>query len=140
MSGPISEFDAYVERRLEHWGWEFALWREINPLGHKSKDILQVLIEHKGEMPRSDGGIKPEPFDPVAWQIEEIISGMSKDFREGAWVLRAYYAGSGRKNVERFESAKQMVGREFSLRAYHDFRKTAFHRVAGALAAIARAA
>lgn len=136
----VNTFDAYVERRLTHWGEVFAFHRDAEILGYKSKDILQVLIEHKGEMPPKNIGVKPFYIDPLAWQVEEIISEMSKDMLIVSWVMRAYYSGSGRKNVERFELATKLSGIKLTLRTYHQYKAIGFNRVAGALSVLARAA
>jgi hypothetical protein len=134
----LSEFDRYVERRLQAWGHEFAFDRDFELLGHKSKDMLQILVEHKGEMPpRSTGFKPPRPIPPLEWQIEEIVHDIHRDAPMLAIVLRASYCGSGRVGVERFELAKAMGG-PISRRGYYVMREAAFHRVAGALATLAR--
>lgn len=46
--GQVNTFGVYVRGRLEEWGREFALHRDCEYLGHRSKDMLQVLVEHKG--------------------------------------------------------------------------------------------
>ncbi len=47
----VDTFGVYVRAELEHWGEEFALHRDCAYLGHVSKNMLQVLIDHRGEMP-----------------------------------------------------------------------------------------
>ena len=40
----VDTFGAYVRAELEHWGREFALHRDVDYLGHHSKNVLQVLM------------------------------------------------------------------------------------------------
>lgn len=135
-----NQFDAYVRRRLDAWGHEFALWKDIEILGHKSKDILQVLIEHKGEMPARAVGFKPLLISPEVMQVEDLVSDVYRDSPHLAVVLRAYYCGSGRQGVERRETAEAMLGRKIDRRAYYTYHDLGFQRVAGAMSAIARVA
>lgn len=139
MSGVVATFDKYVERRLQAWGEEFAFWREATAFGHASKNMLQLLIEHKGEMPpRATGWKPPTPIPPTVWQIEEIVADIHHDVREVAVVIRASYCGSGRVGVERFEQAKELGG-PLSRRRFFVCKDLGFHRVAGALSSLARA-
>jgi len=135
-----SQFDAYVRRRLDSLGREFALHRDIEILGHKSKDILQVLMEHKGEMPPRAVGFRPLTIPPLDMQIEDIVRGIHADSPILAIVLRAYYCGSGRQGVERRHTAEAMFGRRIRRDRYYTYHALGFQRVAGALSAIARAA
>src|SRR3546814_19499431 len=55
----VDTFGVYVRDRLDEWGREFSLSRDCEYLGYQSKNMLQVLIEHKGEMPGKTQGYKP---------------------------------------------------------------------------------
>ncbi len=136
----MSQFDAYVRRRLEAWGDEFALHRDFELLGHRSKDMLQVLIEHKGEMPERSTGFRPLTIPPNEMQIEDIVHDIHADARHLAAVLRAFYCGRGRQGYERREIAERMLGERIGRRKYFVYHDLGFQRVAGALAALARAA
>ena len=92
-------FGAYVRARLDGWGREFALHRDCEYLGHASKNVLQVLIDHKGEMPARQVGYKPLEVDNDALQVECIVSDIARDNVPMACVLRAYYCGSGRRRA-----------------------------------------
>lgn len=105
----VDTFGEYVRRRLDDWGHEFSLSRDCEYLGHQSKNVLQVLIEHKGEMPGRTQGFKPLEVSPTAHQIELIISGISRTEKRLACVMRAYYCGSGRRRVERYETANLLL-------------------------------
>lgn len=135
-----NEFEKSVRRRLDDWGREFRLDRDAEILGHRSKNILAVLIEHKGFMPPRNVGFRPLTIDPQIMQIEDIVRGIYTDFRYLAVVLRAYYCGSGRQGVERRRLAELILGRRIELRAYYAYHDRAFHVVAGALRALAKAA
>ncbi|MCQ4165125.1 hypothetical protein [Tahibacter harae] len=136
----VSLFDAYVRRRLDAWGREFALHRDAEILGHKSKDMLQVLIEHKGEMPPRPTGWRPLLIPPTEMQIEDIVHGIALDAPLLASVLRAFYCGTGRQRVERLETARLLTGLEMGPRQYYAYHDLGFQRVAGSLAQISRAA
>jgi hypothetical protein len=133
-------FDLYVRRRLEAWGREFRLDRDVELLGYRSKDMLQVLIEHKGEMPERSTGFRPLTIPPLEMQIEDIVHDIHRDARHLAVVLRAFYCGSGRAGVERLETAEQILGKRIRRQQYYAWHDLGFHRVAGALSAISRAA
>lgn len=105
----VDTFGLYVRRRLEHWGEVFALHKDCDYLGHQSKNMLQVLIEHRGEMPERVQGFKPLEVDDQAMQIELIVSEIGKWNIERASVIRAYYCGSGRRLVERKDQAEQLI-------------------------------
>lgn len=135
-----NQFDAYVRRRLESWGREFALHRDFELLGHRSKDMLQVLIEHKGEMPPRNVGFRPLTIPPLEMQVEDIVHDIHRDAPNLAMVLRAYYCGQGRQGIERRETAVRLLGREIGRRQYFTLHDLGFHRVCGALSALARAA
>lgn len=137
---PPSPFDVYVRRRLDSWGREFRLDRDFELLGHRSKDMLQVLIEHKGEMPPKSIGYKPFLVPDLEMQIEDIVHDIHRDARHLAIVLRAYYCGSGRQSHERRATAELLLGRVIDRRTYYAYHDFGFQRVAGALSAISRAA
>lgn len=101
----VDTFGAYVRSRLDAWGAEFALHRDCNHLGHQSKNMLQVLIEHRGEMPERPTGFKPLQIDLLALQVERIVSDIGRDRVHIACSLRGYYCGRGRRKIERYETA-----------------------------------
>lgn len=140
----IDTFGAYVRMRLDHWGREFSLARDCEYLGHQSKNMLQVLIEHKGEMPARCTGYKPLEVSQDAHQIELIVSDIAREQTALACVLRAYYCGSGRRKVERWETANLLIaytgGRPVSVRQYQNMHEVAFAQVRGVLTGIALAA
>src|SRR5688500_675293 len=107
--GEVDTFGMYVRRRLDHWGSVFSLARDCEYLGHNSKNMLQILIEHKGEMPGRVQGFKPLEVDQEAMQIEMIVTDIAREQKRLACVLRAYYAGSGRRKVERYETALLLI-------------------------------
>jgi hypothetical protein len=109
--GQVDTFGLYVRARLEQWGAEFALHRDREYLGRRSKDMLQVLIEHQGELPPKVVGFKPLEIDPLAQRIEDIVRGIARHNVERACVLRGYYCGMGRKAVERLKVTQSMVRR-----------------------------
>lgn len=133
-----NQFDAYVRRRLEAWGHEFALHRDGELPGHKSKDILQVLIEHKGEMPPRNIGFRPLTIPPLEMQIEDIVHDIHCEARELAVVLRAFYCGKGRVGAERREIAERILRNRISRRHFYVMHDLAFQRVSGALSASAK--
>lgn len=116
--GQVDSFGVYVRARLEGWGREFALHRDCEYLGHRSKDMLQVLIEHRGELPPKVVGFKPLETDPLAQQIEDIVRDIARHNVERACVLRGYYCGAGRKAVERLEVTQNMIRRVLVLPTY----------------------
>lgn len=140
----IDTFGAYTRAELDHWGREFALCRDFDYLGHQSKNMLQVLIEHRGEMPPANVGYKPLETDMRAQRVEDIVAGIARDQRALACVLRGYYCGSGRRKFERFETANLLLvncgDRVVSVRHYLTMHDLAFQRVRGVLEGIARAA
>lgn len=105
----IDTFGEYVRSRLDGWGWEYALHRDCDYLGHQSKNMLQVLIEHKGEMPGHATGYKPLEVDLQAQQIEDLVADIARDQPRIACALRAYFCGSGRRKVERYETALLLI-------------------------------
>jgi hypothetical protein len=105
----IDSFGEYVKRRLEEWGWEFSLAHDCDYLGHQSKNMLQILIEHKGEMPGKTQGYKPMEVSTTAHQIELMVTEIARDQPRLACVLRAYYCGNGRRKVERYETSLMLI-------------------------------
>lgn len=137
-------FGAYVRSELEHWGVEFALHRDCEYLGHVSRNMLQVLIDHRGEMPPPNTGFKPLETDARAQVIEDIVADIARTDVTLAAVLRAYYCGRGRRKVERWEQANLMLlelgQRPVSVRSYLSLTELGFQRVRGQLEGMARAA
>lgn len=135
--GTVDYFKAYVRTRLDRWGDEFALHRDCEYLGHASKNPLQVLIEHKGEMPSRSVGFKPLEVDREAHEIELMVTEVGRENAAAACVLRAMYCGRGRRNVERWEQANRLLAkaelREVNQRAYYELHKIGFDWVRSAL-------
>lgn len=107
--GEIDSFGEYVRDRLEEWGREFSLSRDCEYLGHQSKNMLQVLIEHRGEMPGRAVGFKPMEVSLEALLIEQLVTEVARDQPRTACCLRAFYCGSGRKKVERYKTAMVLI-------------------------------
>ncbi len=107
--GQVDTFGAYVRTRLDEWGHEFALCRDCEYLGHASKNMLQVLIDHKGEMPGRVQGFKPLEVSLPALMVEQSITQLAKEQMATACALRGYYCGSGRRKVERWETANLLI-------------------------------
>lgn len=107
--GTIDTFGEYVGHRLDEWGREFALHRDMDYLGHFGVNMLQVLIDHKGEMPARATGFKPLEVSQLAHQIELLVTEIARDQLPIACCLRAYYCGSGRRKVERYETAVLLI-------------------------------
>lgn len=108
MSGQVDIMAEYVRRRLEHWGEEFALSRDVEYLGFSSTNLLHVLMQHHG-MPGRTTGYKPLETDAQAQQIEDIVSEIARHSPVMGWVLRAYYCGQGRRKFERHETANMLL-------------------------------
>ncbi len=140
----VDTFGAYVRAELEHWGREYALHRDCDYLGHQSKNVLQVLIEHRGDMPGRAQGFKPLESDSRAQLIEDIVSSIAGDNVSMACALRAYHCGMGRRKVERFETANTLLARcsarPVSNRQYLNLVELGFQRVRGTLEGFALAA
>ena len=138
----IDTMAEYVRRRLEHWGEEFALHRDCEYIGHKSKNMLAVLIEHRGDMPPRDVGFKPTEVDLEAMQIEDIVTEIARHAPAMGWCMRAYYCGIGRRKYERHEQAMCLLrraGMRTVTRAqYLDLVRRGPERVHGALVGAAR--
>lgn len=137
-------FGAYVSARLNQWGDEFALHRDCEYLGHQSKNMVQVLMDHKGEMPPRAAGYKPLEIDREAMQIEDIVADMARADVTLATVMRAYYCGRGRRLSERLETCNEMLvahgAMETHRRAYVIMQQRGFDWVRGVLIGIAQAA
>lgn len=144
MSGQVDTFGAYVRMELDHWGREFALHRDFEYLGHNSKNMLQVLIEHRGEMPPPNVGYKPLETDSRAQRVEELVTVIARDNKAMACVLRAYYCGSGRRKVERYETALMLLANAgespLHVKAYLDMVRRGEDRMYGMLVGLALAA
>ena len=142
--GTIDTFGLYTRRRLDHWGQVFALHLDMDYLGHASKNMLQVLIEHKGEMPGRMQGYKPLEVDDMAMQVEDLVADVARSNVSMAAVLRAYYCGTGRRKVERWETANLLMAncgaRPVSVRQYLSLHEMGFQRVQGRLEGLAQAA
>lgn len=146
--GQIDTFGVYVRDRLDEWGREFALHRDCEYLGHVSKNILQVLIDHKGELPPPNVGFKPLEVSQTAHQIELIVTEIAREQPRLACVLRAYHCGSGRRKIERYETALLLIatieqgsgGPLPSVRRYMDLIDLGTATVRGALLGLARVA
>lgn len=140
----VDTFGAYVRNELDHWGQEFALWRDFEYLGHASKNMLQVLIDHRGEMPPPNVGYKPLETDARAQLIEDIVTDIAREQVSIACVLRGYYCGSGRRKVERWETANLLIatagGKTISQRNYLTLCGLGTAMVRGVLMGMARAA
>lgn len=136
----IDTFGAYVRGELEHWGDEFALHRDCDYLGHHSKNMLAVLIEHEGEMPGRIQGYKPMETDSRAQRIEDIVAHVWRTHPEMSIVLRAYYCGKGRRKVERWETANLLLTNAgspmISATGYLELVRRAEDRVRGVLEGI----
>lgn len=107
----VDLFGAYVESRLDGWGRAFALHRDCEYLGHQSQNVLQTLIDHAGEMPERPTGFRPLEVDPLAHEVELIVTDIAGHDIARACAMRAYYCGAGRRGVERLEIARELIGR-----------------------------
>lgn len=140
----VDTFGTYVRHRLERWGDEFSLARDCEYLGHARQNMLQRLIDHKGEMPPPNVGFKPIEVDEEAMQVEIIIGDMAREQRALACVMRGFYCGSGRRKVERWETANLLIaytgGKPVSVRQYLSMHEVGFAHVRGVLTGIAIAA
>lgn len=114
----VDTFGAYVRAELEHWGGVFALHRDCEYLGHRSKDMLALLMEFGGEMPPRVVGFKPLEIDLRAQVIEDAVADMARFNKERACIMRAYYCGRGRRAHERKDTAEQLVRRALNWPTY----------------------
>jgi hypothetical protein len=144
MSGQIDTFGAYVRAELEHWGREFALHRDCEYLGHQSKNMLQVLIEHRGEMPPPNVGYKPLETDARAQAIEDIVLSIARLSPGHACALRAYYCGRGRRKIERWNTCNELLRKtglpSVSVRQYMALAEAGLTWVRGHVEGLASAA
>lgn len=133
----LDTFGVYVRAELDHWGHEFALHRDCDDLGYRSKGVLAVLIENKGEMLRGPRGHRSVVSDSRAQLIEDIVASIAADNIAIASSLRAYYCGSGRRKVERFQTAIELMAMcnepAVSLRQYLWLVELGYQRVRGRL-------
>lgn len=140
----IDTFGAYVRAELEHWGREFALHRDCEYLGHHSKNLLAVLIEHSGDMPSRSQGYKPLESDSRAQFIEDLVAEIGRTNAGMACVLRGYYCGMGRKKVERYETCLLLLSNlgepPVTVRAYLEMVRRGEDRIHGMMSVLARAA
>lgn len=104
----IDTFGMYVRNRCDKWGEEYALHRDFDYLGHQSKNMLCILIEHRGEMPGRVTGFRPLHVDPEAQEIERMVADMGLYQPRIACSMRGYYCGRGRRKVERLEVANEL--------------------------------
>lgn len=142
--GEIDTFGILVRRQLDHWGHEFALSRDCEYLGHQSKNMLQVLIEHKGEMPGRAQGFKPLEVNQDAMAIELMVTQIARTNMPMAAALRGYYCGSGRKKFERYEQAMEIIARagmrKLTVRGYLEMVKRGEDRIYGMMRGMEMAA
>lgn len=140
----VDTFGAYVRAELEHWGREFALHRDSDYLGLQSKNLLAVLIEHKGDMPSRSLGFKPLETDTGAQRIEDVVTEIARYNAGRACVLRAYYCGLGRRGIERWETANLLLSNcgfpPISRAKYFSEQEVGFAEVRGFLFAVGVAA
>jgi len=140
----VDTFGAYVRAQLEHWGREFALHRDCDYLGHQSKNLLAVLIEHKGDMPARAQGYKPLQTDASAQRLEDFVAEISRSNASMASVLRAYFCGMGRRKVERYETCLLLLATAglppMTVRAYLEMAKRGEDRIYGMMAGMQLAA
>lgn len=140
----VDTFGAYVRAELEHWGREYALHRDCDYLGHQSKNVLQVLIEHKGDMPGRAQGYKPLESDSRSQLIEDIVAEIARTNAAMACVLRAYYCGMGRKKIERYETCLLLLSNlgqpATTVRGYLEMVRRGEDRIYGMMSVLSRAA
>lgn len=113
-----TEFEGHVRRRLEAWGRDYRLACDLDFLAYGPKNILQVLIEHRGEIPQG-GGFRRTPFDSENEEIEILVSELAREEGFLAACIRAYYCGEGRRGVERYELARDLCAHRLSRAQYY---------------------
>ncbi|MRG98852.1 hypothetical protein GIY21_00935 [Xanthomonas sontii] len=140
----VDTFGAYVRAELDSWGREFALHRDCDYLGYQTKNMLQVLIEHRGEMPGRAQGYAPLHCDARCQVIEDIVASIARDHVAMSCALRAYHCGIGRRKVERYETALLLLAncgqKPISTRQYLNLVELGFQRVRGRLEGLVQAA
>lgn len=133
----LDTFGVYVRSRLEQWGEEFCLAREREYVAREPKNTLQILIEHRGEMPARPTGYAPIFVNERAQEIEDVVASIARDNIGISCSLRAYYCGSGRRKVERYETALALLAGcgqgPVSMRQYLSLVELGFQRVRGRL-------
>lgn len=107
--GQVDLFREYVKQRLDDWGDCFALHKDCEYLGHRSKNMLQVLVEHRGEIPARPRGFKPLEVPLLELEVEQIVSAISRENARMACALRAHFCGQGRRKVERYQQACELI-------------------------------
>src|SRR3546814_16052101 len=105
----VDTFGVYVRDRLDEWGREFSLSRDCEYLGYQSKIMLQVLIEHKGEMPGKTQGYKPLSVSRTALEFEWLITALPRENLRRPCIFRAYLCGRRRSQVEPLDTARLLV-------------------------------
>lgn len=123
------QIDERTLARLDEWGRFCLSDRGPSSLDFPAKNMLQVVIDHRGEMPAPTVGYKPEVYPPEAWEIETIVSDLYKSDRVLACVLRAAFCTRGRLRVERKEWAEWLAKTTFSRRQFMALYGTAVERV-----------
>lgn len=135
----VDTFGDHVRRELDHWGHEFALHRDCDYLGHHSKNVLAVLIEHH-ELPPRPTGYKPLETDMRAQRVENLVMHVARTHPEMAICLKAYFCGNGRRSVERWEICNELLakngGKKMSQKCYLDLVKRGEDRIRGMLEGI----
>ena len=135
--------DGIVASMLDDWGREFAMHRDCEYLGHQSKNMLQVLIEHRGEMPARPTGFKPVEINPDALLVERAVTDIARADILMAHCLRAYHCGFGRRRNERFHQANELLARHHkrvTRSQYMDLVRRGFDEVRDRLLDMVRAA
>src|SRR3546814_18251333 len=105
----VDTFGVYVRDRLDEWGREFSLSRDCEYLGYQSKNMLQVLIEHKGEMPGKTQGYTPLSVSRTELEVEWLITDIPRENLSRACLLRAYFCGRGRRKVARLQPIELLI-------------------------------
>lgn len=134
----VDLFGAYVRTRLDEWGEVFAYHRDRERLGHRGTNMLQVLIDHRGEMPARPTGFRPMEVSNTAMQVEDVVREVFAEDRALAWALRAYFCGAGRRGVERYQFFRALIGKSASRRAYFALVETGIDRVRSKMVRLAQ--
>lgn len=140
----VDTFGAYVRAELEYWGVQFALHRDCDYLGHQSRNVLQALIDYRGDLPGRVQGFRPMAVDARAQRVEDLLTVIARDSMAMACVLRARFCGRGRVKNERYETAQLLLANAgesmMHVKAYLELVRRGEDRVHGMLAGIALAA